>query len=143
MQKIDYIKQWEGFRGQPYDDATGKKIKAPVGNVTIAYGINTDSNPLSEEDATLLLVKQIERIERQIRLTYTWYDMLTHNRQIAVLDMVYNMGLPTFQKFRKAIAALALGSWSVAAAEIKDSDYGRKNTSKERCAANCNLILNG
>lgn len=143
MQKIDYIKQWEGFRGQPYDDATGKKINAPVGNVTIGYGINTDSNPLSEEDATLLLEKQIERIERQLRLTYAWYDKLSYNRQMAVLDMVYNMGLPRFQKFKKAIVALSLGSWSVASYEVKDSDYGRETTSRKRCLANCALIEQG
>ena len=47
-------------------------------------------------------------------------------RMCAVLDMLFNLGAPTFKKFKKCIAALKIGDWENASVEMLDSRWAKQ-----------------
>ena len=54
------------------------------------------------------------------------YKNLKPNAQRAVLNMAYNMGVPSLLGFKRMWAALREGDYEGAAAEALDSDYARE-----------------
>ena len=51
---------------------------------------------------------------------------LNWTRRAVVLDMIFNLGLPRFLKFKKFLTALKSGSYEQAAAEMLDSKWARQ-----------------
>ena len=49
------------------------------------------------------------------------FTSLPHEAQRIIANMMFNLGRPRFEKFRKLIAAVNVRDWSKAAAEMKDS----------------------
>lgn len=120
----------EGKRTRPYDDATGATILGPVGHVTIGVGRNLDNNPLSDAAILFLLNEDIEDALEGIIAILPDFDTMSENRQLAVVNMVINMGVSRFVKFHNLIGALKVGEWETAAMEVIKSDYAKKLPSR-------------
>lgn len=114
MSAIEQIKFDEGFRGQPYLDTVGK--------TTIGYGRNLDDNPLTKSEAEYLLNNDLKKVSYECcKLSY--YSELTHTRKAVILNMVYNLGMPRFKKFKKMNSALAERNYLLASVEMLDSRW--------------------
>lgn len=50
----------------------------------------------------------------------------TQNRQIALLDMAFNLGIPRFSLFRMMISAVLADDWATASAQALDSAWARE-----------------
>lgn len=137
----NYVKQNEGFRGQPYDDATGKKLIAPIGKVTIGYGINTDDSPLTEEEATLILELRLKKLTEQLKKELVFFSALSQNRQIALTDMAYNMGIGGLLSFKNTLKLMQQGNFEQAANNVLVSNYAKQVPS--RAKRNADLIKKG
>lgn len=111
----------EGFRQYPYDDATGERVHAPVGNLTWLYGLNLDAigNPALGHAIIALIVD-----DRDFSLSvYSWYLNASTLRQSVLLDMAFNLGVAGLvHGYPKMIAAMTAGDWTTAAAECKVAD---------------------
>lgn len=133
-----------GNRHIVYDDAHGKLIASNAtvkGIPTIGYGRNLMSRGLSEEEAQYLLANDLAEVYDDLSTTYPWFEKLSPNRQVAMVDLRYNMGAGTLAEFKKFLAAMAKSDYSTASAELVDSSYGRKQV--KRSTLNRELIKNG
>lgn len=103
----------EGFRALPYDDATGKTVRAPVGHVTWLYGINleTSGTPELGDVVTRYLIGK----EESHLMQYQWYLQTDTVRQSVLLDIAYNAG--DLLHFPKMLAAFLVKDWPAAATE--------------------------
>lgn len=102
----------EGLRRKPY--------KCTAGKLTIGYGRNLEDNGISMAEAAYLLAHDIDAAELDA-VKLPWYEALSDNRKIAVLNMIFNLGLPGFLKFKNTIAFIAAGEWEKAAEGLKAS----------------------
>lgn len=120
-QGVDFIKGWEGFRDQLYND--------PVGHCTVGYGTlvhtgNCDGrtaeqpylNGVSEESATQLLAQEATKFQQLINGKVT--VPLNQNQNDALVSFVYNVGGGNFQK-STLLRLLNQGNYSSVPTELK------------------------
>ena len=104
----------EGFRDKVY--------KCPAGYDTIGYGFNMEANGLPEPIARALLVYQLEQCEIEAQ-SFHWFKGLNKARQGVIVELIFNIGLARFSKFKQTIAALAAKDYNKAADEMLDSKW--------------------
>jgi lysozyme len=122
----------EGFRPKPYLDTEGR--------LTVGYGYNLDAG-MTKAEAHALMCTKYQAVIRGLRDRYEWYSKLTPNRQRALAEMAYQLGINGVSKFSKMIAACRLGKWETAAHEMLDSKWARQTPVR---AAHCaKLMLEG
>jgi lysozyme len=122
------IERHEGCCATAYDDATGKPLTQGLfllGNLTIGVGHNL-MKPLSRKVINLIRDEDINDARNECVHTFPWFADLTEDRQKALIDMCFNLGLPRLLGFKKFLKAMALGDYEMAAKELLDSDAGRK-----------------
>jgi lysozyme len=114
-----------------------KIYKCSAKKNTIGCGHNCDANPLpldmqyflesnghiTDEMIDTLLDHDIDIAEAGARKLFPEFDDLTKNRQAAIVDLIFNMGLGTFSKFTKTIWAIRQRDWVVAAANLQNSKW--------------------
>jgi lysozyme len=120
----------EGLKLSPYT--------CPAGYKTIGVGRNLDLNPLTPEEkkvcpdaehgitkngAIFLLRNDIARCKADLERNFEWFHKLDNERQYALIDMCFNMGITKLCKFRKMLAAMEVKNWSEASAQCLDSSY--------------------
>ena len=118
----------EGSWSRLYDDATGRSVKKGdliQGNLTLGVGRNLFDNPLSPSEIDFLLDNDVMSAEAAC-MSLPFWAALNPNRQVAVADMIFNIGITRFLKFPKLNAALQAGNYAQAAAEVRDSLYYRQ-----------------
>jgi lysozyme len=104
----------EGYETKPYTDSVGK--------LSIGVGRNLDDIGLSDDEIQLLLDNDINRAMKGAE-KFSWWKDLDSVRQMVVLDMIFNLGLAGFCKFRKTISYIASSNYSAAAMEMLDSKW--------------------
>ncbi|MDX8383556.1 MAG: glycoside hydrolase family protein [Ghiorsea sp.] len=112
---IEQLKRHEGFRGQPY--------KCSAGKTTIGYGRNLDANPMTEYEAEILLKHDVEQAENELYGHYPSYRLLDETRRNVLINMVFNLGISRFLKFKKMHKALLHGDFREAAYEMRNSKW--------------------
>lgn len=125
----------EGIRLMPYI--------CPAGKWTIGVGRNFEDNPLTPEElkacpdykhgityngAIFLLRNDIKRCFKELKSNFSWYKKLDNQRQYALLDMDFQLGLLGLRGFKKMLRALSKGDFEEAAKQCIDSKYGKRDT---------------
>ncbi|MET4696708.1 glycoside hydrolase family protein [Endozoicomonas lisbonensis] len=105
----------EGIQLRPYTDTVGK--------LTIGVGRNLDDLGITRDEALVLLANDIARARSELIRCYPWVEQLNPVRQDALVNMVFNLGLPAFSGFRKMLAALQDRNFEQAAKEMLDSRW--------------------
>ena len=93
------IKIEEGWRSRPYDDSTGRPVRAPIGKITLGYGFNLCDGDLPTEVGDFWLEFNLKRTIKEAE-SLDVFHQLSDTRKMAVIDMIYNMGLPTIRGFK-------------------------------------------
>ena len=124
MSAVDILMQRltreEVEKNLPYDDATGKPVKAPVGNLTWGRGFNLmacGSSGLFEVMERYLL----DAIDTQL-LNYDWYKNAGDVRASVFLDLAYNGGIHDLLGYPSMIHYASIGDWANAAAQCTEKD---------------------
>ena len=138
----------EGLRLQPYFCTKGKQ--------TIGVGRCLDTNPLTKEEekvvgdwhhgitkcaAMYLLRNDIKRIYRELAKKIDFFKELDGERQYALIDMAFNLGVSGLLKFKKMLSYIAAGNYTKAANECLNSQYA--NDVGKRAIRIANTIKNG
>jgi lysozyme len=105
----------EGLRQFPYQCTADK--------TTIGVGRNLTDNGITEEEAMYLLENDIRKIEHEVRAAIPCYLGLDPARKIVLLNMAFNMGVPTLLTFRRTLKYLTAGDYNKAATEMMDSKW--------------------
>ncbi len=103
-----------------------KLYKCPAGYWTIGYGHNLEAHGLPESMVEEFLNTALVRTQDECESKIRGWDNLNEARKSVVIDMNFNMGWPTFSKFKKFLAALEKGDWENAAEEMEDSNWFRQ-----------------
>ena len=130
MKLIEDIKQSEGFKGEQYLDHLGKP--------TIGYGTLL---PLTEEEAELLLRFRLDKKIKQIQEAKPILFKLNENRQNAIYEMCYQLGVGGVLKFKKMWEAIEVHNYEQAYKEALDSRWALQTPNRANKLAN--IIKNG
>tara|TARA_R110002126_G_scaffold87487_3_gene210556 strand:+ start:132 stop:536 length:405 start_codon:yes stop_codon:yes gene_type:complete len=97
--------------------------------VTVGVGRNIDPEGgigLTKDEISFLLKNDIERVEDELSRRLPWILELSDVRIDALIDICFNLGLPRFLKFAKALAALEQREYDLAADEFMDSRWAKQ-----------------
>lgn len=113
----------EGERLLPYDDATGKTVRAPEGFLSWGRGFNLEQcgSPGLFDVMEAYLISDIERR----LMPMSWYGSapgITDVRRSVLLEIAYNAGISGLLKFHRMLAFIAVGNWYEAAIECAVAD---------------------
>lgn len=113
---VTELERDEGIRLKPYTDTVGK--------LTIGVGRNLDDVGISSQEARVLLVSDIRRATLDLDRALPWWEeKLSPNRQRALINMCFNLGLGRLLGFQKMLKALEEGRWQDAHDEALDSKW--------------------
>ena len=136
---IDKLVVSEGLRLQVYKDTLGID--------TIGIGRNLEDRGITKEeldwmdipsmdtvyemgiteaDAVYLATNDVQIVEEELCRAHPCVDSLDSVRQLVVMDMAFNMGVPRLKKFKNMWAAIHDNDFKTAAKEMLDSRWARK-----------------
>jgi len=100
--------------------------KCPHRKFTIGYGRNIQERGISEQEAEYLLMNDIKDALRECAGLFPLFPEFSEARRNALVDMMLNMGLPTFLEFQHMIKAINKDEWNKAAVALMDSAYAKQ-----------------
>jgi lysozyme len=124
-----------------------KPYKCTEGFLTIGVGRNLETNPLTEYErkvcgdymhgitknaAFYLLRNDIDRVVEECAKAFPFWANLDNERQYALLDMVFQLGVAGVKKFKKMLAAMGVGNWKEAAEQCLDSRYAQQTPNRAK-----------
>lgn len=129
-QALAVLRNDEGRREQPYDDATGLRVSAPKGTLTIGVGINLDEG-LDDAEMDWLEEHRLKREWLALVLALhrehaVFAYMLPQPAQLGLALMCFQLGSPKVMRFHQMLGAIARRDWRQAAIEAKHSKWGRE-----------------
>lgn len=137
MEKIiERIKEYEGFSVEPY--------LCPAKKWTVGYGYNYEDrgfttaditeilkNGFTGEFAEKLLERDVEKCTKDAELL-PFYSSLNDARRAVVIDMIYQLGIGGFKKFKKMQERLSAGDYAGAAKEMVNSKWYTQSGRRSR-----------
>jgi lysozyme len=102
-------------RHQPYTDS--------VGVLTIGYGRAIGRIGITPDEAELLLEHDIQRAIGDLDFACSWWRNLDDERQSALAELCFQLGLDGLLNFRRMLDALRTGNFGTAGAELLASKY--------------------
>ena len=111
----DFIIKHEGLSLKPY--------YCPAGKLTIGVGRNIEDNGISYDEAMFLLDNDIGRCIKELEGVFDDFSELPENIQIALIDMIFNLGKTRFLKFKNMIQAIKDRDFKRASEEAKNSHW--------------------
>lgn len=112
------LTQHESYRQFPYTDTTGV--------LTIGIGRNLVDRGVSMNEAYYLLDEDISYFTSKLSHFLPFFHDLSENRQIALVDLCFNVGVQGFLNFTKMILALESHDYERAAVEMLDSKWAQQ-----------------
>ena len=151
---LEELVKHEGLRLQVYQDTLGidtigigrnlkdrgiskeelDELDIPTIGHVYEYGI-------TEADAMLLAENDVQIVEEELLRAHPCVEDLDAVRQLVLVDMAFNMGVPRLCKFKKMWAAVHEEKFDVAAKEMLDSRWA--NQVKSRSVKLANAMHNG
>jgi len=107
------IRKHEGLRLRMYLDTEGVH--------TVGFGHNMDQG-INQAIADFIFEEDMKDVRRDAR-GFDWFDGLNEARQAVVENMLFNLGLGRFSRFKKTIQAIKDEDWYKAADEMKNSKW--------------------
>ncbi|MGE4319268.1 MAG: glycoside hydrolase family protein [Deferribacterales bacterium] len=138
MQKIiERIKEYEGYRDQPYQCTAGKW--------TIGYGYNYQDRGFTTEDITAvlsrgftkelaerLIEKDAKRCAKEAEENFPFFNSLNEARQAVIVDMLYQLGFKGLSGFKNFLARLSEHNYEAASAEMIHSRWFTQSGRRSR-----------
>ena len=127
---IDMLKRHEG---EVKKNGRHVAYMCPAGHWTIGIGRNIDPNGgigLSDEEVDILLEGDILRVTKELSAEYPWFNSLDDARKNALIDISFNLGATRLRLFKKALAAMEVADYSLAADEFMDSRWAKQVRSR-------------
>lgn len=114
----------EGLRLNPYK-CTGDKW-------TIGVGRNLEAKGISEAEAMFLLDNDIKDAKDAAQRLIQSFDLLSDDRKIVLVSMIFQMGENGVSKFRNMIQAIDMQAYDVAANEMLDSIWAKQTPNRAK-----------
>ena len=115
---IEELKRDEGVELRPY--------KCSAGFLTLGVGRNIQERGITMDESDYLLANDIKICEEEASKVFKWFSSLTDDRQRAIINMVFNLGLTKLLHFKKFLAAMEAEDWEEAGKQMLDSKWARQ-----------------
>jgi len=109
------VKRHEGLRLKPY--------RCTANKLTIGYGRNIESVGITESEAEGMLERDASIAHSDLVGLFKGFSMFSPTRQVALIDMIFNLGRSGFRKFAKMITAIKNDDWLLASTEATNSKW--------------------
>jgi len=117
----------EGFRQKLYRDTSERTgFEGKQGKLTIGYGYNIDDLGLPEDICMMLLDRKLAESIDTLSEKLPWTDGMDEVRRGVFIEMLYNMGWPTFSAFKGTISAAERGDYKLTSEHMLDSLWARQ-----------------
>ena len=124
MSLIADIKRHEGYSKRVYLDHLEKP--------TIGIGFLVSALELDEDICDEILKRLLVKKEAQVSNKFDWYDEIPREAQEIVLNMVYQMGLSGFSKFKRTIHYLSNHKYKACSVEMLDSLWAKQTPNRAK-----------
>lgn len=108
----------EGLKLKPY--------KCSAGKTTIGIGRNLDDVGITKEEAETLCFNDIMDVIKDLDIALPMWKTLSENRQLALANMCFNLGITRLLGFKNMLNAIRAGDFKLAAQEALDSDWEKQ-----------------
>ena len=88
------------------------------------------SDGITEADAIYLAQNDVQIVEEELLRAHPCVEELDAVRQLVLVDMAFNLGVPRLNKFKKMKAGLMNNDYQTAADEMVDSKWYRQVTKR-------------
>ena len=85
---------------------------------------------ITEADAMYLAKNDVQIVEKELVRSHPCVEELDAVRQLVLVDMAFNMGVPRLSKFKKMWAAIHENKFDIAAKEMLDSRWANQVKSR-------------
>lgn len=102
-----------------------KLYKDSLGIYSIGVGRNLEANGVRESEARVMLRNDVNEAINDCR-SLSCFNRLNEPRQAVLVNMRFNIGLTRLRGFKKMLAALDDLDYSMAAAEMMDSQWAKQ-----------------
>ena len=116
---LDMLKRHEGVKSHVYLCSAGYET------IGVGRNISKSGLGLSDEEVDMLLENDILRVIKELSAEYPWFNDLDDVRKDAMIDISYNLGATRLRGFKKALAAMEVADYTLAAKEFLDSKWSR------------------
>jgi lysozyme len=96
-----------------------------IPNMDVVY-----EHGITKEDAVYLATNDVQIVEEELCRAHPCVDSLDSVRQLVVMDMAFNMGVPRLKKFKNMWAAIHEKDFPTAAKEMLDSRWANQVKSR-------------
>lgn len=118
-QLLEMLKRHEGVRSRVYLCSAGYET------IGVGRNISKSGVGLSEDEVDYLLENDILRVLKELSSEYPWFNDLDDVRKDAMIDISFNLGATRLRGFKKALAAMEVADYTLAAKEFLDSKWSR------------------
>ena len=122
------IKHHEGYRPKVY--------QCTMGYDTIGIGFAIKDLYLDEDIADMILERKLLKLIKRVRSKFDWLDSVPREVQGVLVEMSYQMGLSGVSKFKKALHAMQMFQWKLAATELLDSRWAKQTPNRAKELSN-------
>jgi GH24 family phage-related lysozyme (muramidase) len=138
---VERLKKFEGYSREAFWD--NKQYSIGYGTEALFPEEVLPPGQKGKDEAEKRLLSHLYGVRHNIDRMFGGIDTLTPARRDSLIDMLYNLGLPTFKKFKKMIAALTEDkiNWYKVASEAYDSKWRRQVG--RRAIRICNELATG
>ena len=131
---IDTIGIGRNLKDRGISKAELEHMDIPNMDVVYEHGI-------TKEDAVYLATNDVQIVEEELVRAHPCVDRLDSVRQLILMDMAFNMGVPRLCKFYNMWNAIHEEKYDIAAKEMLDSRWA--NQVKSRAVKLANAMHNG
>ena len=126
---LEMLKRHEGVRSHVYLCSAGYET------IGVGRNISKSGMGLSDDEVNYLLENDIVRVIKELSSEYPWFKDLDDVRKDAMIDISFNLGATRLRGFRRALAAMEVADYKMAAKEFLDSKWSRdvKGRATELC----------
>jgi lysozyme len=97
--------------------------KDSKGIATIGIGHNLRDVAISERAIDVIFEDDLNAHSAELFAQYPWAAEMDEVRQGALVDLAFNMGLPTLSTFKNTLAAMRVGNWEATALGLENSAW--------------------
>jgi lysozyme len=116
---LEMLKRHEGVRSHVYLCSAGYET------IGVGRNISKSGMGLSDDEVDYLLENDIARVIKELSSEYPWFNDLDDVRKDAMIDISFNLGATRLRGFQKALAAMEVADYTLAAKEFLDSKWSR------------------
>lgn len=100
-----------------------KPYKDTVGKITIGTGRNLTDRGISADEAGVMLLNDIALVAMQLDAAEPWWRTLPAPQQRVMLNLGFNMGVPTLQTFHQFLDFMQKQDWRGAAIDLEGTAW--------------------